>query len=213
MSELISAAVDRMAKEHPVYYIIQDAKIIHECAARASVTLREYNMSGEGAGSDDPTQPVALPNFYKEAGHFAYWITRLKPLRLVNFTMISETLNRLGITHDAAALDAVKKRAQRRDLVLLLNEYAAYHVAKSIIYRSEDALFNMTTSGQPAESVSATRSEFRRLRQRSMERAMGLSTYLLNSLRYDTHSPNSLALLLEALLGSGYPFPQVEPGA
>lgn len=211
LSSLISGAVDRVAKELPVYYIIQDNKIIHECAARASVTLREYNMSGEGEEQDDPARPVALPNFFKEAGHYAYWIARLKPLRLVNFTMISETLNRLNIEHDRDALQQQMQKTRRRDLLLLLNEYAAYYVAKAIIYRSEARLFEMTTASLPKPEAEAQAVEFQRLRKRASERAVGLSTYLLRSLRYDTHSPNSLALLLEVLLGSGYPFPQTEP--
>lgn len=214
LTALITLAVDEMAAAHPsFFYIFQDNKIIHECAGRTYVTLREYNMRGEGSSSDESgetTGPVSLPNYFKEAGHFAYWIARLKPLRLVNFHMVAETLGRLNINHDAEELARYREKTKRRHLVVYLNEYAALYVARSIIYGSEREMLRQMMIGKPEDEAAGMRDGFLGMQKRAKERTSGMVNYVLKSLRYDTQSPNSVALLLQSLMGSGYPFPDAE---
>ncbi|HRJ59962.1 MAG TPA: hypothetical protein PKZ99_02155 [Azospirillaceae bacterium] len=209
LSKLLAQAVDRFSHEHPAYspLTMMDNKIVHECVARASVTLREYNMNGEKLeGKAGDQGHVSAPNHLKEAGHYAYWITKLKPLRLVNFGMIGAVLDRRNISYDKARLNSFN--GAREHITVLLNEYAAFFIAAKIIRSSEKQILErklkeMQTEGVAAERQDASKKEFSDAMHQASLKAGLMSDNILDSLRYDTHSPNSLALLFESLFSTG----------
>lgn len=209
LSSLLAQAVDRFSAEHPAYkpLTMMDNKIVHECAARTSVTLREYNMNGEKLeGKAGDQGHVSAPNHLKEAGHYAYWITKLKPLRLVNFGMIGSVLESRNIPYDKERLS--KFNGAREHVAVLLNEYAAFFIAAKIIRSSEKQILARKAKEMEVDGATKTKQmEFTKefsdaMRQASLK-AASMSDNILDSLRYDTHSPNSLALLFESLFSTG----------
>ncbi|MFM2043495.1 MAG: hypothetical protein RLY86_2071 [Pseudomonadota bacterium] len=176
---------------------------------RASVTLREYNMSGERLNGD-PEGPVELPNYFKEAGHLAFWITRMKPLRLASSNFVKHALDIAKIGYDESHIRQIFGSSV--NVPVLINEYAALYVAQSIIVRAERERLRRYVLTLTEKEAAAASEEFNSLRQQAKKKVHRLTSYVFSSLRYDVHSPNSVALLFEALMGTGFPFPPDEIG-
>jgi len=204
LTKAVTLAVAALSKIYPRYVITMDQRVIDECAARACSSLDEYRMSGADKGALDGLPAVAAPNHFKEAGHYAYWLVRLKPLRLINQDMVRTALDLRHIPYDPQQLEEAFPK--RKSMILLLNEYAAMFVARQIIRRAERTLFRWRMAvTDPIQVVEESR-EFNRLCAVVSDRLDRLTVPVARSLRYDTHSPNSLALLFECLYGTGYAF-------
>lgn len=201
---IVKTAARKFADSHDKIKVFVDGNLVHEVAARATVTLQEYNMSGRRLGEAE--YPVELPNFYKEAGHVAYWLVRVKPLRLASHGFIHKALEYARMPFDDDVLRAVFSNTSTTGVNILLNEYVALYVATIVIRKSEQkALNSMLAAIQPTEHKEI-REQFQQLTMQSRRRTASMTDKVLNSLRYDTHSPNSLALLFEAMIGTGFPF-------
>jgi hypothetical protein len=207
VKSLVEAAADRFCREHGGAKVFMDGALVHEVAARVSVTLREYNMSGQKVGG--MATSFELPNYFKEAGHVAYWLVRMKPLRMASYNFMSKALSSAGINVEEEILSrAFLVTSSERPLPL--NEYCALTVANSIIVRSERRLLSDHTNGMDALDAKSIREAFGDLRKQSKARAQIMADKVIDSLRYDTHSPNSLAVLFEAMIGTGFRFPDEE---
>lgn len=140
--------------------VIANPAVLEECAVKAAETLGQV-------------QGVAHPNTLKIAGHYAFWLRKLKPFSLYVRDEVRRLLDALGCR--GAALDLPPShQAAGGQKDLLVNELIAVFVALSVVraYRTDGA-------------------------------AMRINQAMINdwlmSLRHHSHSPSSLALLLEAL--------------
>jgi hypothetical protein len=182
------------------YKIFIDGHVVHECAARASITLLEYNMTGDAIGVGE-FEEHELPNHFKEAGHYAYWVARLKPIRTLDRTHIATPLEAGHIKHDGGQLKTYMQEGHRPDF--LLNEYAALVIGKLLVSSVEKELLTEKVKSLPRAEATALQAAFEAARTRILGRTNALSPHLLRSFRYDVHSANTIALLFETLLGSG----------
>lgn len=201
--KIAKAAARKFSQENGGVNVFVDGQLVHEVAARATVTLQEYYMSGRRLG--DAEFPVELPNYFKQAGHVAYWVAKIKPLRLATFGYVSHALNHVGLPYDKEVLKAQLGTASTKGMIVLLNEFAALYTATNVIRSSELKLLRKFLENCSEEERSIKQSEFNERRQHSMSRTLGMTSKVVKSLRYDTHSPNSLALLFESLIGTGVP--------
>jgi hypothetical protein len=61
--------------------IAVDAAILEEAAIRAEITIKQIS--------------IVQPNELKQAGHYAFWIRKLKPLKIVDLAVLKETIDQL----------------------------------------------------------------------------------------------------------------------
>ncbi|MBF0324871.1 hypothetical protein [Magnetospirillum moscoviense] len=189
LGALISDACDALYRNHSNLFLVMDNKIVEDCAIQARQSLASYNMdSSKGVHS--------APNHFKEAGHYAYWVRKLKPLQVVSLSGLVDMLSDCGIVCDCrnGSLPADNPG------VVLVNEYAALHVARAIVRAVEQRHYDaLDQNGKVNEQMRRQFQEFRSVVNRRLKR---MSDDILMSIRYNSHSPNSMAILMEALLGS-----------
>jgi len=190
--DVIHAGADKVVKKLPGSIIIQDNAIIEECAARASRTLAGYNMSGEVSGLHKK-----LPNHFKEAGHYVYWIRKLKPLRVVDFSTIGEILKRRQVNYNEKRLESI---AVKSTPMTSINECIAIYVAKQIVWSAED--FIVSELDKQSKVSDLWKEKFKKNRTLCSRKLHGMTSDMIASLRYDNHSPNTLALLMESMLAT-----------
>lgn len=141
------------------WQVIVDAKALDECAMKAEETL-------QGTG-------IPHPNMFKIAGHYAFWIRKLKPFSLYKRDELVRLLDAIGVGSDLCQLLPAQNRVDRHS-DLFVNEIIAVFVAIGLL-----------RYGLPAMTPS------------------GLSSKMLNDLivglRHHSYSPSSLAILMEAI--------------
>lgn len=198
LDAVLRKAASLLGAAHPGYIVILDNKLVKECAVRTAISLREYNMSGDPLENGEGFQ---APNHLKEAGHYAYWITKIKPLRLFSAPMVAEVLDKAGIQYDAAALGRLNH--DRRKLIIKLNEWAAISVAAWIIVASEDELVARLLPSLPDDRAEGLRRRYSDLTGIVDVRSGDWSEEVMRSLRYDLYSPNALVFVVEGMFASG----------
>lgn len=195
---VLRRVVNSLFSVFPTYIVVYDSKLVYECAVRTAVSLLGYNMSGDPAISGNGIQ---APSHLKEAGHYAYWITKIKPLRLFNARIVSDILDKQGVSYDAAAL--LQLADDRRDLIVKLNELAAYSVANYIIVAAERALLAHHSQTLDAEAAERVARKHQALVTVADVRSSDIAEEVMRSLRYDNHSANAMVFLVEGLFASG----------
>ncbi|WP_173973776.1 hypothetical protein [Magnetospirillum sp. LM-5] len=166
-----------------------DNKIVEDCAIQTRHSLATYNM-------DATKGEHSAPNHFKEAGHYAYWVRKLKPLRIISIAGAVAILRDKGIQ---CSCPEDMLTAENRDFILV-NEYAALFVARAIVNAVENRhLDALGSEGKVNEDMRRQFQEYRSVVNRRLKR---MSDDILMSIRYNSHSPNSMAILMEALLGS-----------
>jgi len=163
---LFSPVVDEFEKTFG-WRILADGKALEECVIRAEETLGQIN------GVDDP-------NRYKIAGHYAFWIRKLKPFQLYNEEEMTAMFNGLGKSGKDIAAFLPKFPIPKGARTRFVNELIAVFFACGLVR-------NYSLVGTQLK----------------------LSAPLLNDwvvgLRYHSYSPSSLAILLEGLAQGSAP--------
>ncbi|MBF0166716.1 MAG: hypothetical protein HQL45_03720 [Alphaproteobacteria bacterium] len=141
------------------WQIMIDGGALEECVVMTHRSLKSL-------------QNVPAPNQFKKAGHYAYWIRKLKPLQVITETKLREILIKAGKVKEIelTGMSSCKPRPGDR----YVNEIFAFCVGAGIIkayplggkvVRIKENMFND----------------------------------LIVTCRYETYSPSSLSLLFEAL--------------
>lgn len=157
---LLKPAIEEIESTYN-WQILVDAKSLEECAIKAEETLG--NIRG-----------IPNPNIFKIAGHYAFWIRKLKPFSLFNKDELIDLMGALGIEKPETILPNQSTSIPSGSKTLFVNEVVAIGVACGLVAKYS--------------------------RQGSKIR---LSAPLMNDwiigLRYHSYSPSSLAILLEGL--------------
>lgn len=67
--------------------IVVDAKVFHEALLRAGRSLEKTKLDG-----------IPRPHDHKKAGHYAFWLRKLKPFRIFQLKEIDDQLKQVGVT-------------------------------------------------------------------------------------------------------------------
>ena len=137
-----------------------DKEVAEEVILKAEECLQKI------AGIDEP-------NTLKVAGHYAFWIRKLKPFRVFKIGVLVEMLNARGIAHniDSAACEQTSAGVA---LHLYLNEMIAVRYATALIKQR-----GIRLSLRPE-----------------------LLHDLVTSLRYNSYSPSALRIVFEGMVVS-----------
>ncbi|MEO0680806.1 MAG: hypothetical protein AAF192_10355 [Pseudomonadota bacterium] len=134
--------------------------------------LSEVHVRASGAHQIFPL-PNGL-NYYKEAGVVCYWITKLKPFRIIVpeecNSILEDKLNRFPI-----------------------NECIALHVATKLIRDCHEHALNLLHSASEVKENTAVMIA-------NHEKLKKMDKDIVNSLRYFIFSSGSMPLILEAIL-------------
>ncbi len=138
--------------------IAVDAAILEEAAIRAEITIRQI--------------AIHQPNELKQAGHYAFWIRKLKPLKIVDLVELRETIVELEkLSLIKGSIDQVQSiQCPSPDASMFINELFAI-VAAIAICRTGKFMVNMETQAMHD---------------------------LATTLRYSSFSPTALSAILQA---------------
>jgi hypothetical protein len=138
--------------------IAVDAAILEEAAIRAEITIRQI--------------AIHQPNELKQAGHYAFWIRKLKPLKIVDLVELRETIVELEkLSLIKGSIDQVQSiQCPSPDASMFINELFAI-VAAIAICRTGKFTVNMETQAMHD---------------------------LATTLRYSSFSPTALSAILQA---------------
>lgn len=162
---------------------VMNARIVREVYKNTYLSLKRYTHYG------------TIPNHFKEAGHAAHWISRLKPFRIFYRENIELILKQLGIPFEATQLESVPGSGD----IHFLNEVVALMTGQKIVDAVEaEALQQLINQGR----ISAEEAEvhIRHIQDRRKRVAGVIGRDIVTLLRYGTPSPMSTAVLMEALL-------------
>ena len=100
--------------------IAVDAAVIGEAGARAGITIRQIS--------------VDQPNEIKQAGHYAFWIRKLKPLKIIDLVELKETIVELGkLSSVKGSIEQTQSiQCPPSDAAMFINELFAILVAIAI---------------------------------------------------------------------------------
>lgn len=169
---LLIGPVVRRVENHLGLIILVDLKALGECVIKANETLGQLKTAG-----------VSDPNIFKRAGHFAYWIRKLKPFSLYKPDEMHRLFSDLGKGDEEIKAFLPKANfgsfASSSASWLFINELIAVFLACGMV----EKLLTPPIKLQLSPSL--------------------ICDWVVG-LRYDAYSPNSLAILCESLAqGSG----------
>lgn len=67
--------------------IVVDTKVFHEVLLRAGRSLEKTKLDG-----------IPRPHDHKKAGHYAFWLRKLKPFRVFMLSELEDQLRQVGVT-------------------------------------------------------------------------------------------------------------------
>lgn len=138
--------------------IAVDAAILEEAGLRAGITISQI--------------AITQPNELKQAGHYAFWIRKLKPLKIVDLVELRETIFELEkLSLVKGSIEQVQSiQIPSPDSSIFINEMFAIVVAIAI---SRTGGFSINIETQPMHDLATT-------------------------LRYSSFSPAAVSAILQA---------------
>lgn len=118
-----------------------DAGILEEATKRAEITIGQIAID----------QPSEL----KQAGHYAFWARKLKPLRIIDLAELKDTVEQLkGLTLLKGSITEIQDiPTPPPDSSLFINELFAILVAVSV---ARTGGFNVKIEAQPMHDLATT---------------------------------------------------------
>jgi hypothetical protein len=158
--------------------------LLQECFEAARGSVKFYNLDDNEI------------SHYKEISHIAFWIVRLKPIRVINPFNVIDAMTSMGIDL-TESITGLKTRTEsiRKGIEYPINEHVAFFLAKTQIRACQ--------LGEIEALPVGARSSYTDRFTLIDEKVDTMIKSIMLSMRYHTFSARGFALMMESLMRTG----------